>query len=36
MRQRFALIGVEQDDVAGLGLRPAQLQSQSNAIHPGR
>ena len=32
MRQRFALIAVEQHDVAGLGLRLAQLEPQSDAI----
>lgn len=31
MRQRLALVAVEQDDVAGLGLLLAQLQTQADA-----
>ncbi len=32
MRQRFALIGVKQHDIAGFGLLTAKLQPQANAI----
>ena len=33
MRQRLALIAVEQHDVAGFGLTLAQLQAQADPIH---
>ena len=33
MRQRLALVAVEQNDVAGLGLPLAQVQAQADPIH---
>ena len=35
MRQRLALIAVEQNDVAGFGLLPAQVQTQTDAFDLG-
>ena len=32
MRQRFALVAIEQNDVAGFGLLLAQLQAQADAL----
>jgi hypothetical protein len=33
MRQRFTLVAVKQNDVAGFGLKFAQLQAQADPIH---